>query len=202
MYELTTISCPLLALEEAAARAREWIVGAASGTAVGIWRSDIGPLGQLMVLRAFDTDDALHRERERALMSDDPFGARGVATALSMESYARFPFLPPIGARDYGGVFEFRTYFLKPGGLPATLAGWQAAIGPAHVYTDHLVVNMYALDGPPRITHIWGFPGVDERIRVRADHYAAKLWPPKGGPENIDHAVSTIAFSFPGFPVV
>jgi hypothetical protein len=58
---------------------------------------------------------------------------------------------------------SFRTYKLKPGGLPPTLAGWEAAIAPALEYTAHLVINMYALDGPPRITHIWGSSESDSR---------------------------------------
>jgi len=44
--------------------------------------------------------------------------------------------------------------------LPGTMAGWRDAIEPARAYTDHLVTNMYALDSPPRITHIWGFASV------------------------------------------
>jgi len=27
---------------------------------------------------------------------------------------------------------------------------------------------MYALDGPPRITHIWGFSSLEERAALRA----------------------------------
>ncbi|WP_348645291.1 NIPSNAP family protein [Methylobacterium sp. BTF04] len=110
-----------------------------------------------------------------------------------MDSYAPFPFLPTIRAGERGGVYEFRTYQLKPGGLPPTLAGWEAAIEPARDYTDHLVVNMYALDGAPRITHIWGFASLEERSGLRARAYAAGVWPPKGGPEQIARATSTIA---------
>ena len=74
-----------------------------------------------------------------------------------MVRYARFPFLPNVAMGDFGGWYEFRTYYLKPGGLAPTLNGWEAAIAPARDYTQHLVVNMYALDGPAPITHIRGF---------------------------------------------
>jgi len=112
------------------------------------------------VPREFDSADDLASERERALMSADALGSASGDTTIRMESFAPFPFLPPVTARDYGGTFEFRTYFLKPGGLPGTMAGWRDAIEPARAYTDHLVTNMYALDSPPRITHIWGFASV------------------------------------------
>jgi NIPSNAP protein len=58
---------------------------------------------------------------------------------------------------------------------------------PAKEYTDHLIINMFALDGPPRITHIWGFDSVQQRFDLRARLHAAGLWPPKGGPEQIEH---------------
>lgn len=57
------------------------------------------------------------------------------------------------------------------------MASWQEAIAPASEYTSHPVTNLYALDGPPRITHIWGFSSLEERAALRAHHYAAGLWP-------------------------
>ncbi len=202
LYEIATLSAPLLRLDTLAQRARSWIDDPeAAGRFLGMWRSDIGTLGQVLVLRAFDTEQQQRAERQRALFSINPFHANDVCTALSMETYSPFSFLPPVRPRSYGGLFEFRTYRLRPGGLPATLAGWKDAIIPAKRYTDHLVVNMYALDGPPRITHIWGFSSLDERRSLRAQHYAAKLWPPRGCPEQIASATSAIAVAEPDSPL-
>jgi hypothetical protein len=55
------------------------------------------------------------------------------------------------------------------------------------------MINMYALDGAPRITHIWGFDSLAQRASLRSAAYSAGLWPPKGGPENILEAISIIA---------
>ena len=159
---------------------------------LGCWRTDIGTLGRLLVLRGFDKPEEMTAERRRALMSANPFNAGNLVTALSMDSYAPFPFLPPITPRVLGPVYEFRTYRLKPGGLPRTIAAWEKAIEPAREYTAHLVTNMYALDGPPRITHIWGFASLEERAALRTQAYAAGIWPPSGGPEQIIEATSTI----------
>jgi len=197
-YELTTLSCSPPGMPDASERARAWIADAVAGRLLGIWRSDIGTIGQLLVLREFDSDADLASERERALMSADPFGSAIGDTPIHMEP---FPFLPPVAAREYGGTFEFRTYYQKPGGLPGTMAGWRDAIQPARAYTDHLVINMYALDGGPRITHIWGFDSVAQRDALRGEHYAAGLWRPKGGPERIAHAISAIATSEAGLPI-
>lgn len=201
-YELTTLTGPVLGAGTLSERARAWMAqDRAEGECLGIWRSDIGVPGRLFVLREFEDAAALARERMRALMSDDPFNCRDIATDLSMESYEGFAFLPAARRGSYGGVFELRTYHLKIGGLPPTLAGWEAAIEPARTYTDHLVTNMFALDGPPRITHIWGFSSVEERLALRADHFGRGLWPPENGPDNIRHATSVIAMAEEGWPI-
>ncbi|MGU3559746.1 NIPSNAP family protein [Methylobacterium radiotolerans] len=194
LYELATLSCPLLAVSQVSAGVEAWLDDPdAKGELVGCWRSEIGTLGRLIVLRGFAAPEDMTAERRRALLSANPFNAGPVITALEMDSYAPFPFLPPIRTGDRGGVYEVRTYRLKPGGLPPTLAAWEAAIGPARAYTQHLVLNMYALDGAPRITHIWGFRSLEERAALRSRAYEAGIWPPKGGPDQIAEATSTIA---------
>lgn len=194
LYELATLSCPLLALAQASDGVHAWVRdGEAKGEVLGCWRTELGTLGRLIVLRGFELPEDMTAERRRALLSANPFNAVSVVTALEMDSYAPFPFLPPIRTGDRGGVYEFRTYHLKPGGLPPTLAGWEAAIEPAREYTEHLVVTMYALDGAPRITHIWGFKSLEERAGLRSRAYGAGVWPPKGGPEQIAEATAMIA---------
>jgi len=201
-YELATLSGTPLGARELSQRAQAWVSEPlACGQVLGIWLSDIGTIGQVFVLRGFEDLIQLQTERDRALLSTDPFRCRDLASNLSMESYVGFAFLPPVRPKHYGGVFEFRTYHLKPGGLPTTLAGWKSAIEPARDYTDHLVINMYALDGPPRITHIWGFSSVNERMALRSNHYKRGVWPPKGGPEQIITATSTIALAEAGLPI-
>ncbi|MEE7489592.1 NIPSNAP family protein [Methylobacterium oryzae] len=194
LYELATLSCPLLAVGQVSEGVQAWLDDAdAKGTLVGCWRTEIGALGRLIVLRGFEAPEDMTAERRRALLSANPFNAGHVITALEMDSYAPFPFLPPIRTGDRGGVYEVRTYRLKPGGLPPTLAAWEAAIEPARAYTQHLVVNMYALDGAPRVTHIWGFASLEERAGLRSHAYDAGIWPPRGGPDQIAEATSTIA---------
>jgi hypothetical protein len=191
LYELTTISSPPLEQTAVSAAARNWVLDG-EGRLLGAWRTELGELFQIKLLRGFETAEELEKERLRALMSAHPFSIDDPSSRLSMERYARFPFLPDVEPLALGGFYEFRTYHLKPGGLAPTLAAWEQAIGPAHDYSQHLVVNMHALDGPPRITHIWGFSSLEERAALRERHYADGLWPPRGGPQQIARATSTI----------
>lgn len=194
LYELATLSCPLLALGHASEGVHAWVDDSeAKGQLMGCWRTEVGMLGRLIVLRGFTAPEDMTAERRRALLSANPFNAGGVVTALEMDSYAPFPFLAPIRTGERGGLYEIRTYRLKPGGLAPTLSAWEAAIEPARTYTEHLVVNLYALDGAPRITHIWAFASLQERAALRAQAYGAGVWPPKGGPDQIADATSVIA---------
>lgn len=198
LYELTKLSVSALELDMASVRAWQWVTApGAGGRVVGIWRTELGDLFQLLLLRVFDSDDELWRERRRAQLDSTPFNIVNTHTALSMESYQPFPFLPPAPSQlaQPGAFYEFRTYWLKPGGLTPTLAGWEQAIAPAQAYTAHLIINMYALDGPPRITHIWTFSSLEQRARLRAEHFAAGLWPPQGGPQQIARATSFICLA-------
>ncbi|KVH10841.1 NIPSNAP family protein [Burkholderia sp. BCCIQ04A] len=193
LYELTTLSCPLLDQDTVSHRAHRWVSNAdAQGRLLGAWRTEIGELSRIVVLRGFGTRDELQHERDRALHAERPFGIESASVRLDMESYALFPFLPDIEPGALGGFYEIRRYWLKAGGIAPTLSAWERAVGPAKAYTSHLVCNMYALDGPPRITHIWGFPSLEARMALRKQHYAAGLWPPAGGPEQIERATSTI----------
>lgn len=191
LYELTTLRCPPLAQDRVSNAAHAW-VQQCSAALLGAWRAEIGDLFQIKLLRAFDSAQALEAERQRALLHPMPFGVEAANVHFKMESLAPFPFLAPLQTGERGAVYEFRTYWLQPGGLAPTMAAWQAAMGPAAEYTQHLLINMYALDGPPRIVHIWGFESLAQRQELRARHYALGLWPPKGGPQQIARANSTI----------
>jgi hypothetical protein len=193
LYEFATLSFHPLDARKATAGAEAYVTGTeARGQLLGCWTTDIGTLGRLFVLRGFTDAAELAAERKRALFSSNPFGAAEVLTGLEMDSYAPFPFLPPVKPGNYGKVYEFRTYRLKPGGLPPTIAAWEAAM-PARAKLSPLVINMYALDGAPRITHIWPYASLDARAAIRTDSVAKGVWPPKNAPEQFFAATSSIA---------
>ncbi len=208
LYELATLTF-LLPDAPLVMRDAEAYVSAAEagGNLLGAWTTDVGMLGRLLVLRAFDTADALAAERERALFHPCPFGqpaadsGRALAvTALEMDTYKAFPFLPAVTPGAYGPIYEIRTYRLKPGGLSPTIAAWEAAV-PDRTKRSPLVINMYAVDGAPRITHIWPYASASERFEIRAEAVRAGIWPPKGAPEQVLEASSALCLPAPFSPL-
>lgn len=191
-YELTTLSSHILKLARVITNAEAYLAHSeTTGRWLGAWTSENGRLGSVRILRGFAGKEELAQERLRTLHHADPFGAADSECTMEMESYAGFPFLSPVEPGSFGKYYEFRTYWLRPGGLMPTIKAWEAAM-PERSKRSSLTVNMYALDGVPRITHIWPWESLDERIAVRAKSFADGIWPPKGGPEQFYEATSTI----------
>ncbi|MEW2856433.1 hypothetical protein AB1B00_30520, partial [Pseudomonas aeruginosa] len=83
LYELATLSCPLLAVDRASDGVYDWVNDAeAKGELFGCWRTEIGTLGRLIVLRGFEAPEDMTAERRRALLSANQFNAGSVVTAL------------------------------------------------------------------------------------------------------------------------
>lgn len=194
LYELTKLAFKLYTVPTALPALEAYITtGTTRGRLLGCWETEHGIIvGRVLLLREFDDAAALAEERRQVLTSTNPFGVGEHLESFEVETYTQFPFLPAIQTGRYGDVYEFRTYKLKIGGLTPTMAGWEAAL-PERTQLAPLTTAMYGLDGTPRITHIWPFPNLNERLAIRRDSYERRIWPPRNGPENIAHATSTIA---------
>jgi hypothetical protein len=72
--------------------AHRWVSDAdAAGRLLGAWRTEIGELSRIIVMRSFETMDELQHDRNRALTSEQPFGIESACVQFTMESYALFP---------------------------------------------------------------------------------------------------------------
>ena len=202
LFEVATITAPPDRFEAAVAGVDSWVADAdARGELLGIWRTEIGTLGRLVVLRYFAAPHDMTTERHRGLMSVNPFNVGAHATSLEMDSYASFAFLPPVRTGSRGGLFEWRTDQMNPGGLRPILDGWEAAREPCRILFDHLVLGLYALDGPTRIAHLWGFDSLAQRAELHAEAAATGAWPPRNGADLIAAATSVVASARPGSPL-
>jgi NIPSNAP len=152
----------------------------AHGRLLGCWLSEVGQLNQVFMLREFANHGDLMQERLRAYNALDPFYAGEFIGAMTLDTYERFPFVAPIEPGHYGAFYEIRTYRLKHGGVQGTLDAWKPAL-PARLKISPIVTAMYALDGEPRMTHIWPYESLDQRQAYRAKAVAEGVWPPKGG---------------------
>lgn len=178
-YELATLSVAMGSAPKVADGVAAFTADSgAGGKLLGCWFSDIGALNKVAVLRSFANDAELARERDRTLRASNPFGAAEFLTRLELDDYAPFPNMPPVKTGAFGPVYEIRSYVLKTGGLAPTFEGWAEKL-PARLAFSKLVVAMYALNGAPRITHIWPYKSTNERAGARAESVTQGAWPPK-----------------------
>ena len=183
LYELAKLTVRIGATPQAVAGIKAYVSEpSAKGRLLGCWFSEIGELNQIAVLRGFADPAELGAERRRALASSAPFSCADALVHLEMDSYAPFPGIPPVETGKLGPIYEIRTYTLKPNGLPGTIAAWHNSLPKRRELSPNLVV-MYTLDGPPRFTHIWPYPTLEERAAIRARSVSLGVWPPAGGPD-------------------
>ena len=191
-YDIATLTIKLGAVGRVLPAIHAWSTAPeAGGTLLGCWASEIGDLNEITLFRAFADEAEMFQERWRTLATARPFGCSELLVDMRFDSYAPFPFLPPVVPGRYGEVYEIRTYRLKHGGVPATIKAWEAAI-PARIRLSPLIVAMYALDGLPRFTHIWPYKSLSDRTAVRAEMVAKAVWPPKGGPDWLTGDMKTV----------
>lgn len=197
-YELATMTLPFGTAAQAAQNVQTYCTDPrANGELLGCWFTDIGVLNQMIVLRGFETLDALRTERERTQHSASPFGCGDIFQSLEQHSYQGFPWMKPVRPSAESGirgpVYEIRTYGIKPGGVQATIDLWEQYVPPREQLSP-CVTAMVALDGPLRFTNIWAYESLNARSQIRADAVAQGIWPPKGGPAHLTtNMVSTIA---------
>src|ERR1700675_4797 len=102
LYEFATLSFHPLDTRKAPAGPEAYVTGPeAKGQPLGCWTTDIGSLGRMFILRGFADAAELAAERKRALFSANPFGAGDILNGLEMDSYAPFPYLPPVKPGKY-----------------------------------------------------------------------------------------------------
>jgi len=197
-YEIATLTLPFGTAAPANAGVEAFSTSPeAGGELLGVWFSDIGVLNQMIVLRGFDTAEALWAERERTQRHADPFGCGALYVDLAQHAYRGFPWMKPVRPSAESGilgpVYEIRTYGIKPGGVQPTIDLWEKYL-PARHERSPCVAAMVALDGSPRFTNIWAYPSLDARGKARGQAVADGIWPPKGGPAWLTTSMtSTIA---------
>lgn len=193
-YELATLTVTLGGANKAAPGIKAFATdGNAKGRMVGVFASEIGRLNEVYVLREFESENDLLAERERTRRAANPFGAGDVLVGLTLDSYRKFDFLPPVDVDIVGPFYEIRTYEIKRDGLEQTLSAWKAAV-PVRTSRSPLVVAMYGIDGHNRFVNIWSYGSLNERQGVRSQAVADGIWPPKNGPAALtQNMTSTIA---------
>ena len=150
------------------------------------WHTDFGTLNQ--VIHVWEYDDLKHRAEAREAANHDPDleanpGGREFVVEQQSEIVTPAPFMHPLGSRDYGtgNVYEMRTYTYEPGGIPKVLSAWAEAMPHREEFSPLAACWSTELGALNRFTHVWVYPDLNERNRVRAASREDGSWPPNSG---------------------
>jgi hypothetical protein len=186
LYDVTILTVRPGTTPKALLQLDQWLRGARlAGTLLACWFTELGALNQILLIRENESEPAIAADRDGIVRSSNPYGIGDMITAASCDTYVSFPFLPTMQAGSAGPIFEVRTYLLKPAGLDRTIELWRAAV-PNRAKLSSLLAAMYSLSGGvPRFMHIWPYPSLDERQRIRSEAVRIGVWPPPGGPDQL-----------------
>lgn len=201
-YDLTTLTVRPGTTPVALPRLKNWLEqGALGGRLVACWFTELGALNQILLIREYADDSRIAIDRDAIVRSANPFGISDLVISTTSDTYASFPFVPPMQPSEAGPVFEVRSYILKPDGLEKTMALWEAAV-PKRIKLSPLLAAVYSLSGvSPRFVHIWPYASLDRRQAIRAEAVKAGVWPPPGGPDQLLSQQADIYFAAPFSPI-
>jgi hypothetical protein len=150
------------------------------------WQTEVGPLNQ--AIHVYPYEDLAQRTAVRDAMAKDTAlaqlpGGRDLIVEQQAEIVTPAPFMHPLGSRDYGtgNVYEMRIYTFAPGDIPKVLDAWGKAIEAREKFSPLAACWTSELGGLNKFTHVWAYPNLNERARIRAETRTTGTWPPQTG---------------------
>ncbi len=183
IYEIRTYQLAVGSLAEVLKRVGEsYERRKAHSPLAACWRTDIGPLNELVCVWPYA--DLAERARVQARAAQDPGWPPRIEEFIASEHcdvLVPFPFVPAPPPGKLGPIFEMRSYTLKPGALPALMERWERAL-PARVALSPLVLAGHVeLGSVDRFVHVWAYGSFEQRTAVREKARETGVWPPPGG---------------------
>lgn len=147
-----------------------------------LWRSDIGPLNEM--IHVWPYESVAERNRIRAAAAESkawPPNTSELIVKMKSEILLPAPFMKPIEPRKLGNVYEMRIYTYQPGAMPEVLRRWAEAIPHREKYSPLAACWYSDLGELNRFFHVWPYESMAERDRIRAEAAKDANWPPKTG---------------------
>ena len=167
------------------------------------WYTEIGPLNQ--VVHVWPYANLGERERIRAEAFKDahwPPKIREFLLHMESEIFIPFPFGPELKPGKLGPVFEMRSYFVKPdGGLKTTMERWEKQLPKRTAISPLAFVGHTELGPLNKYVHVWPYPSLDERARIRKLAVDTGAWPPPGGGDTLVSQENKILLPAPFSPL-
>ncbi len=146
----------------------------------GLWRSEVGGLNLVVHVWPYESFEERDRIGNEARKTGKwPPNTHEFIITQENKIIQPAPFSPPLGPKNIGNCYEFRTYTYRPGTMPTVLERF-GKVMPARTKVSPLVFAGNTIMGPlNQYVHVWAYKDGGERDRLRAE--ASKTvegWPP------------------------
>ena len=149
-------------------------------TLVGFWRTDIGPLNQVVHIWPYEDLGQRTEIRAQAVAGGQwPPDTAEVITAMESEIYLPAPFMDPMSPGDPGPIYEMRTYAYPLASIPSVLEAWNEVIEDRKKLSPLIGCWYSELGGLNKLVHIWAYRSLAERNSVREKALSSGRWPPR-----------------------
>ena len=146
----------------------------------GIWRTEIGPLNQMIHVWPYATVDERTRIRGEAVKRGDwPPPTSDLIDAMESEILLPAPFMRPTQPAAMGGIYELRIYTYRAGTMPMVLKEWAERVPHRERYSPLAACWYSDIGGLNRFFHLWPYANLADRDRIRALASQDPNWPPR-----------------------
>jgi len=164
--------------------------------------SDIGPLNEIIHIWPYkDLADRTETRAKAAASANWPPHISEFLDEQLSEIFTPFPFTPEFKPGNFGPIFEWRSYTIKP----HTVGGIQERWGDqleARERLSPVLMGMTTEIGPlNKFVHIWPYESLNHRAEIRAEAAAKGIWPPKGGGDELIQQENKILYAAPFSPI-
>jgi hypothetical protein len=143
------------------------------------WHTEIGPLNQ--VIAVWPYQDMADRERARGEAAKAGIWPPKVQDLIAREEVWVLnpaPFMRPLPTGELGKIYEMRLYTAQVGKIPEVIRVWSPRV-PDREQLSPLAACWYTDLGPLSVwIHVWPYPDLNTRTKVRAEANKLATWPP------------------------
>lgn len=148
---------------------------------VGSWEVHVGDLDTFYHIweydgyAGFDKCEAAYynSDIQRQLYAEIRPYLRSRSSYLTQE-FAFWATSPPHDTN--GGIYELRTYHLKPGHLLEWAQHWRRGLDARRKYVEPVGAWFVQIGGLHTVFHIWAYPSLEERKRTRDAAWQVETW--------------------------
>jgi hypothetical protein len=146
----------------------------------GLWRSEVGSLNVVVHMWPYESFEDRERIGQQARKTGKwPPRTHEFIITQENKIIQPAPFSPPLGEKNLGNIYEFRTYTYQPTTMPTVLERF-GKVMPARTKISPLAFAGHTLIGPlNQYIHVWAYKDEGERDRLRAEaSKSVEGWPP------------------------